>query len=160
MAFALSAVMLLAGCGSATAPATRSLPLVTHARILENAAGGFGGGGFPGQYRYMFIAAEGISSRQLMVREARRLRAAGWRFVRTLTNSGGKRVQPIGSPGSVSDFKSSAAKLYVSFAPVTTVADAEGESEGDTGLTITRAIRRAVGYDGVMFATLRSSKLP
>jgi hypothetical protein len=58
----------------------------------------------------------------------------------------------------VSDFKSSAAGLRVTFAMVNSPFDAEGQGEGATGLT--RAVKQAVGHDGMIFATLRSSKLP
>ncbi len=153
---AFCAAMVLSGCGGASAPSTRSLPLVAHARTLENGTGGFDGGGFPGQYRYMFIAQQRVSSRQLMIREAARLRAAGWGLVRTLGLQGDSAAPPAGSAESASEFKSSAAKLQVTLAPVNSLGDAEGQSEGGTGLTITRAITQAVGHDGMIFATLRS----
>jgi hypothetical protein len=104
----------------------------------------------------MFIAKSGVSSRQLMVQEAARLRAVGWRLLNT---SRAKIVQtprgpglqhvPLGTPGSTSVLVSSAASLNVG--------DAEGQSEGDIGLSI--AVRQAVGHDGMLFVTLTSSKL-
>jgi hypothetical protein len=54
---------------------------------------------------------------------------------------------------------SSAASLNVGLAMVNNLSDAEGQSEGDTGLSITRAVRQAVGHDGMLFVSLTSSKL-
>jgi hypothetical protein len=168
MALAICAAIPLSGCGSASAPSSRSLPLAAHTRILETGrgAGPPDNTSYPGQYRYMFIAKNGVSSSQLMVQEAARLPAAGWRHVTTwgttvVQTPRGPALQhvPLGTPGFHTALASSVASLSVGFAMVNNLSDAEGQSEGDTGLSITRAVRQAVGHDGILFVTLASSKL-
>jgi hypothetical protein len=112
----------------------------------------------------MFIAKNGVSSHRLMVQEAARLRAVGWRLLNTsrakiVQTPRGPELQhvPLGTPGSTSVLVSSAASLNVGLAMVNNLSDAEGQSEGDLGLSI--AVRQAVGHDGILFVTLTSSKL-
>jgi hypothetical protein len=130
--------------------------VLSDAQVIESATGGFDEGGFAGRYRYLFIAERGVSSSQLAIRETRRLRASGWRLVRTEGKGG--VASRIGSPGSVSEFESPGAELHVSIALVDGLGDAQDQSAG--AMRLSRAAERAVAHKGVLFATLRSVELP
>lgn len=155
---AVAASVVLSGC-AATAPTTRSLPLATHVRVLET---GIGAGppdttSDPGQFRYIFLAQRGVTASRLMIREVDRLRAAGWTLSETRSGTS-LGYAPVGTPHSLSELHSSA--LGVDLQMVATLSDAEGLSEGDTGLSITPAVNRALRrHDGILFATFSSAKL-
>lgn len=134
------------------APATRAVSIPNPGPGIP---GGFDGGGFLGEYRYMFIEQKGVSSSRLVAREAASLRTAGWRLVRTLGKGRTNAPPHVGTPGSVSELKSSAAGLHVTFAMVNSLSDAEGQSEGAIGLT--RAIKQAVGHEPIEITGWRAA---
>ena len=147
---ALGVAIALAGCGGG-APSVSSLPLASHARVIDTGTGGDGmGDGDPQQYRRCFIAQQGTSSSQLMLREVDLLQKAGWKVTGNDGADGGFHV-PIGTQGSVTTLESHAADLSVSLAMVNTLSDAEGQSEDALGLN--RLVLRDVGNVGMLFAT-------